>query len=113
MAIFQPHRYSRTRQLGQEFGQAFSDADVVVLTDIYSAGEEPLPGIDGAYLIQKIEEESKHRPHYIPQWQEIAVQIISVVQPGDLVLTLGAGSINQVAPRILEALRAQGTGEDE
>ena len=113
VAIFQPHRYSRTRQLGQEFGQAFSDADVVVLTDIYSAGEEPLPGIDGAYLIQKIEEESKHRPHYIPQWQEIAVQIISVVQPGDLVLTLGAGSINQVAPRILEALRAQGTGEDE
>ena len=104
IGVFQPHRYSRTKQLGEEFGQAFADLDVLVLTDIYGAGEEPIEGIDGSYLEKKVARTGKE-VIYIPQWQDVPEKIEPFLQEGDLVLTLGAGSINQVAPKILEELQ--------
>jgi len=105
VAVFQPHRYSRTKQLVAEFGNAFENADVLVLTDIYSAGEEPLSGIDGEYLVNAVKEQSGKEAIYVPLWQELPEKVEPILQEGDLVLTLGAGSINQVAPRILEKLQ--------
>jgi len=107
VAIFQPHRYSRTKQLIEEFSSAFDDADVLLLTDIYSAGEEPIDGIDGEYLQRKVNDCTGIQPIYIPKWQEIAEKSEPLLREGDLVLTLGAGSINQVAPQILEKLQSR------
>lgn len=105
VAVFQPHRYSRTKQLVKEFGSAFEDADVLILTDIYSAGEDPISGIDGEYLVKEVEKQSGKKAVYVPLWQDLPDKVEPLLQEGDLVLTLGAGSINQVAPRILEKLQ--------
>jgi UDP-N-acetylmuramate--alanine ligase len=103
IAVFQPHRYSRTRDLLGDFGPALSEADVVVLTDIYAAGEAPIPGATSEALAEAI------RPHVrdlrvVPGLSDIPAQVRALVRDGDLVLTLGAGSIGGVGDRILAAI---------
>jgi UDP-N-acetylmuramate--alanine ligase len=99
--IFQPHRYTRTRDLMEEFAGAFDDADSVEMLDIYAASEEPLAGIDAEALTRKI-----HRPqvHYAGEMAEAVAAVTGRAQDGDLIMTLGAGSVSQVGPQVLEAL---------
>jgi UDP-N-acetylmuramate--alanine ligase len=105
VAIFQPHRYSRTHVLGRDFGRAFEQADLVVLTDVYGAGEEPIPGVSGKVILDALLEHEPHRrAAYIPRAADIATYVSRQVQPGDLVLTMGAGDIWQVGPELLGLL---------
>jgi UDP-N-acetylmuramate--alanine ligase len=104
VVAFQPHRYSRTRDLLAEFGPALGLADVVVLTDIYAASEAPIPGISLESLAATV------RPHVkelvlVPSVGDVAAHVALLAQPGDLVVTLGAGSIGHVADRIVALLQ--------
>jgi UDP-N-acetylmuramate--alanine ligase len=105
IAVFQPHRYSRTRDLLAEFGPALSAADIVVLTDIYAAGEAPLSGVTIERLAEVV------RPavaelHVVGRLEDVSDAVRRLARPGDLVLTLGAGSIGAVGERLVAALAA-------
>lgn len=106
VCVFQPHRYTRTSLLLEEFGNAFSEADVVYITDIYSAGEEKIAGIDGHSIPNKILELTGKEVHYISDVREVPQIISQIAQPNDLIITMGAGDINQYGPLILQALEA-------
>lgn len=103
VAVFQPHRYSRTRDLMNDFGPALSLADVVVLTDIYAAGEAPIPGVTIETLAGAVRKDVRNL-HVVPVLADLPRQVRDLVKSGDLVLTLGAGSIAAVGDRILTAL---------
>jgi UDP-N-acetylmuramate--alanine ligase len=110
--IFQPHRYSRTRDLMPEFAAAFADADTVQVLDIYAASEEPIPGVTGEALAGEIERHeagrvsgASKRIAYAPTVAQAVEQAVAGAQAGDVLMTLGAGSVSQIAPVLLEALR--------
>jgi len=105
VAVFQPHRYTRTRDLIDEFGRALSAADVVVLTDIYGAGEPPIPGVTLDALATVVGRTAKEL-HVVPKLDELAPTVAALARDGDLVVTLGAGSIGGVGDRIVAALAA-------
>jgi len=109
VAVFQPHRFTRTRDLFDDFVQVLSEADLVVLTDVYAAGEAPLEGIDSRALCQSIRARGKVDPMFIPDVSDIATELPSMLLDGDLVLLLGAGSIGQIAERI----RTRGFAREE
>ena len=98
MVAFQPHRYSRTRDLLADFAPALAGADLVVLTDIYAAGEAPVDGITSAGLAATF---SRDRAPIYASRRELCDVILDLLRPGDLLLTLGAGDITQVATEIL------------
>ena len=99
--VFQPHRYSRTLDLLEEFSGAFADADTVIVLPIYAASEEPIPGVTAERLASRIQGPTVH---FAPEFA-VAVQLVAAeVREGDLILTLGAGSVSQLAPQILAAL---------
>ncbi|MEJ8569600.1 UDP-N-acetylmuramate--L-alanine ligase [Elongatibacter sediminis] len=102
VAVFQPHRFSRTRDLFDDFVQVLSAADVPVLTDIYPAGEAPIDGTDSRALCQSIRARGKVEPILIPEVGDLAAELPSLLEAGDLVLLLGAGNIGQVAQDIRE-----------
>lgn len=105
VVVFQPHRYSRTQVLGRDFGAAFDEADLVVLTDVYGAGEEPMPGVSGKVILDALLERAPHRPvAYLPRAADIASFLAGRVRPGDVVLTMGAGDIYEVGPELLGML---------
>jgi UDP-N-acetylmuramate--alanine ligase len=106
VVAFQPHRYSRTRDLFAEFLEAFDDADALVLTDIYSAGEARVDGVSGEALYQALKRRGHLDVHYIPARERLAAGLFDVVRPGDLVLTLGAGDIHRTADELLDLVRA-------
>ena len=105
IAVFQPHRYSRTRKLYREFGEAFAPADAVLITEVYGAGEMPQPGVNGKLIVDAICEARNH-PHvyYIPQQDDIPRVLRDVSEGGDLVLTLGAGDIAGAGEELLTLL---------
>jgi len=103
VALFQPHRYSRTSHLALQFGGAFEDADLVFLTDIYSAGETPIPGIDGKTIANEVQKYKKTL--YFPRKENIAEQILKVIRPNDVLLVMGAGDINNVGREIVSRLK--------
>jgi UDP-N-acetylmuramate--alanine ligase len=103
VVVFQPHRYTRTRDLLEDFGRALSLADVVVLTDIYPAGEQPIPGVSLDALARVVARQVDTL-HVIPALADVAPFVAGVARPGDLVITLGAGSIGNVGDRILTLL---------
>ncbi len=105
IAIFQPHRYTRTKALGSEFSHSFKDADIVVITEIYSAGEAPIEGIDARLIFDAIREGGHKRVEFIPKKEMITNYLMDVLQPKDVVLTLGAGDIWMVADELLERLK--------
>ncbi len=104
VAVFQPHRYSRTLDLMERFNTAFYSADVLIVTDIYAAGEEPLPGVNSEVLAEGIRAHGHREVHYIGELDELADKIEPMLKEGDLVVTMGAGSIWQVSERLLNKL---------
>jgi UDP-N-acetylmuramate--alanine ligase len=105
--IFQPHRYSRTKLLMDEFATAFRDADSVFVLDIYPASEAPIPGITGESLANRITEGGGQEALYVPSFAKAAELATGVAAPGDMILTLGAGSIWQLGPQVLEELESR------
>jgi len=103
VCAFQPHRYTRTRDLMAEFATAFNDADALVLTEIYPAGEDPIPGVSGARLHEAVKA-CGHRDASFAERPELAQRLRDRVLPGDLVLTLGAGDITHVGEDLLGLL---------
>jgi UDP-N-acetylmuramate--alanine ligase len=103
--IFQPHRYTRTRDLIEEFTTAFNDADSLFVLDIYAASEKPIEGITGETLAQRIRERTAKIGRYASSPAEAVDAATAVAQDGDMILTLGAGSVSQFGPMILEKLR--------
>jgi UDP-N-acetylmuramate--alanine ligase len=103
--IFQPHRFTRTRDLFEEFLTAFEGADRLVLTEIYPAGEDPIPGATGEALYQAIKRKGHLDVRFIPERGDIVGHLAGDVASGDMVLTLGAGDIYRVGEALIEALR--------
>ena len=103
--VFQPHRYSRTRMLADEFGAAFDAADEVILTEIYAAGEAPEPGVDAGLIASAVAARGRTPVRRIAEQAEIADLLLAEVQPGDLILTLGAGDLNRFAEDLVRRLR--------
>jgi UDP-N-acetylmuramate--alanine ligase len=99
--VFQPHRYSRTADLLEEFSGAFTDADTVIVLPIYAASEEPIPGVTAERLAERIQGPTVH---FAPEFGAAVQLVAAQVREGDLVLTLGAGSVSQLASQILAAL---------
>ncbi len=109
VCIFQPHRYTRTASLWEEFGRALTLADVVMVTDVYSAGEEPLPGVNGKLIVNAIlEADPARQVVYLPQRSTLGEGAAHFLRPGDLVLTMGAGDVSQCAAEIATILREKG-----
>jgi UDP-N-acetylmuramate--alanine ligase len=104
IAVFQPHRFSRTAALGAELGAALVDADTVIVTDVYGAGEQPVAGVTGG-LVASAAVEAGVDTYYVPSVADVPARVIDLVEPGDLVLTLGAGDITEVGPVVLQRLR--------
>jgi len=105
--IFQPHRYTRTRDLMDEFTTAFADADSLFLLDIYAASEKPIEGVTAEALARQIVEKGNRSAVYVPSVAEAIAAVAAQAQPGDMILTLGAGSVSQTGPLILEKLEKQ------
>jgi UDP-N-acetylmuramate--alanine ligase len=102
--VFQPHRYTRTRDLMKKFATAFKDADSVYVLDIYAASEPPIEGVTGQALTKAIAQASPAKVVYAPSFQEATDKIVDCARDGDMVLTLGAGNISQLGLMILEKL---------
>ncbi|CAN5615464.1 UDP-N-acetylmuramate--L-alanine ligase [soil metagenome] len=107
VAVFQPHRYSRTTAFCNDFGDSFSDADKVVITDVYGAGEQPVPGVSGKLVSDAV---CAHLPGrdvaYLPHRDELLDYLVSATRSGDALLTLGAGDITSVGEELLSRLEA-------
>ncbi|NPV60271.1 MAG: UDP-N-acetylmuramate--L-alanine ligase [Actinobacteria bacterium] len=111
VCIFQPHRYSRTECLWEEFGKALGLADLVIVTDVYSAGEEPRPGVNGKLIVNAIlDHDPRRQVVYLPQRSTLGDGAARFVRPGDLVLTMGAGDVSQCAAEIAAVIRAREEG---
>jgi UDP-N-acetylmuramate--alanine ligase len=104
IVAFQPHRFSRTAALTSAFGPSLAEADHVVLTDIYAAGEDPIPGVTIEALATAIRDRTRRPVDVVPLLRDVAPALARIVQPGDLVITLGAGSIGTVAEPLIELL---------
>jgi UDP-N-acetylmuramate--alanine ligase len=111
--IFQPHRYTRTRDLMDDFASAFGDADSLQVLDIYPASEQPIEGITGGALSRKIRESPREghvEVEYASSFEEAVTTATANARDGDMILTLGAGSVSQLAPMLLEKLQAMPVG---
>ena len=109
VVVFQPHRYSRTRDLLEDFGPALGAADEIVLTDIYAASEAPLPGITLDRFAERVRAATRAPVHAVPALADLPAFVAGRAQPGDLVITLGTGSIGTIGPKLLDALGRSGT----
>lgn len=107
LVLFQPHRFSRTKHLIDEFGGAFHQADELFLLDIYAASEDAIEGVSTASLLDKIRSYGHRHAHYAGTLEHGAESIANAAEPGDLVITLGAGTVSAAADKILERLRAE------
>jgi UDP-N-acetylmuramate--alanine ligase len=105
VVAFQPHRYTRTRDLFEDFSGVLADIDVLLLTEVYSAGEEVIPGADGRALCAAIRARGKVNPIFVENIEDLANALNAVVQDGDVVLTLGAGSIGRVSSELADKMR--------
>ena len=105
--VFQPHRYTRTQLLMDDFAKAFPDADSLVILDIYAASESPIEGITGEVLAERIREAGQHEARYAASFAQAVEAIVAQAHEGDMIMTLGAGSVSQLGPMILEKLHAR------
>lgn len=105
ISVFQPHRYSRTAMLADRFGEAFSEADIIIISDIYSAGEKPLPDVSAALISSAIEKFEGRKPIYLPSKQDIVDYLLPLMQSGDMVLTMGAGDIWETGVALVNNLK--------
>lgn len=104
VVLFQPHRYTRTRDLAGEFAHAFDQADALFMTEIYAAGEPPIPGVSGQHLAESVRAAGHPSVTWVERRDGLADQVRPTLQPGDLVITLGAGDIWKTGPELLERL---------
>lgn len=105
ICVFQPHRYSRTQLLHEEFGRAFASADLLILTDVYAAGEEPIDGINGETILREVRCQSGQDVVYLPDREKIARYLQEEVRDNDLVITMGAGDIYKTSEELVELLQ--------
>jgi UDP-N-acetylmuramate--alanine ligase len=105
IVVFQPHRYTRTRLLMNEFGAALSGADEIVLTDIYAASEDPIPGVTVEALAEAVRKKSGKPVRIVKSIDEVIPALLIILKHGDAALTLGAGSIGSIPKRLLAALK--------
>lgn len=108
VVVFQPHRYSRTEALWSEFAGAFAGSDVLVLTEIYPAGEAPRAGVSGRLLVDAVRGGGGPEPIWCPGLDDAASRLADLLEPGDLCLTLGAGDVTSLADRVIERLEGAG-----
>ena len=104
IVIFQPHRYSRTKLLHHEFGKVFHEADIVIITKLYPAGEEPIPGVDASLIYNEVKNSGHKAVYLMEDWNEIKKFLLDQLREGDLVLTLGAGDVWKIGVDLLEEL---------
>jgi len=108
VAVFQPHRYSRLAALAPEFGSSFVEADVLAITDVYSAGEAPIPGVSGKAVVDAVLADDPTRSvAYLPRREDLVAYLVGRLRPGDLCLTLGAGDLTTLPDEIQAALSAR------
>jgi UDP-N-acetylmuramate--alanine ligase len=107
LVLFQPHRYTRTRDLMDDFAGAFGDADAVQVLDIYAASEQPIEGVTGETLAVAIQAKNGGRVMYAASMAEAVERLVEDARPGEMILTLGAGSVSQAGPMLLEVLRGR------
>ncbi len=112
LVLFQPHRYTRTRDLMEEFATAFADADAVQVLDIYAASEAPIEGISGGALAERVRKAGGGKVAYAPSVAEAIECLTREARRGDMILTLGAGNVSQAGPLVLERLETQGRGAE-
>jgi UDP-N-acetylmuramate--alanine ligase len=105
VVAFQPHRYTRTRDLMSEFGAALAPADEVVLTGIYAASEDPIAGVTIDALAESVNKGRSTPVHVVPQLDDVAARVADIARAGDLVITLGAGSIASLAAALVDELQ--------
>jgi UDP-N-acetylmuramate--alanine ligase len=103
LVVFQPHRYTRTKALMDEFVTSFNEADVLIVIDIYAASEDPIEGITGQALAEKIRTSGHKHVIYVPTKEDAAEKVLAMAQAGDMVLTLGAGDIYRIEERLKAA----------
>jgi UDP-N-acetylmuramate--alanine ligase len=108
VAVFQPHRYSRTRDLMDDFANVLAGVDVLVLTEVYPAGESPIAGADGRALARAIRSRGQVEPVFVPELDDLAATLPDILEDGDLLVTLGAGSIGAAAAALPTRLAAAG-----
>jgi UDP-N-acetylmuramate--alanine ligase len=111
VVAFQPHRYSRTRDLLDDFAQVLADPDVLLISEVYSAGEAPIPGADGRALCRAVRSRGRVDPVFVEEIESLPDVLKDLLQPGDVVLTLGAGSIGAVAASLPGLLTHNEGGE--
>lgn len=105
--LFQPHRYTRTKDLMDEFSQSFNDADALILLDIYSAGEKLIEGVNSAVLFERIKKAGHSSVVYMKDKEDAVLHILSHIKKGDVLLTLGAGDVWKVGDEVLRRLRSE------
>ena len=113
VVLFQPHRYTRTQALFEEFARSFYDAEVVLLTDIYAASEDPLPEVNSERLAREIERFGHRHASYVGDLDSARSRLAEAIRPGDLVLTLGAGNVWKVGEEVLQQLRQSSQQGDQ
>jgi UDP-N-acetylmuramate--alanine ligase len=104
VVIFQPHRYTRTRDLFEDFVQILSTVDILILMDVYSAGEAEIAGADGRALSRAIRMRAQVDPIFVDEWQELPTILAGIVKPGDVILTMGAGNVGHFATQLPDLL---------
>jgi UDP-N-acetylmuramate--alanine ligase len=105
VVAFQPHRYSRTRDLWEDFITAFNDADLVLITEVYAAGEGKIPGAEAEPLVEAITAHGHRNAHFVSNMEDVVSHLLEKLEPGDLVITLGAGNISALGEQLLDGLQ--------
>ena len=105
ICVFQPHLYSRTRDFYDEFGRAFFNADVLVLTDVYPAREEPIQGVSGELIVNAAREFGHKNVNYVPDKKDIPAYLLKIKRPGDIIITMGAGDIWKFGEEFIKNLK--------
>jgi len=105
VVLFQPHRYSRTRALAEDFYTAFHEANILLLTEIYGAGEIPIPGVNAETLVDGIKQHGHRHAYFEPTFDKLLDRAMDILAPGDVVLTLGAGNIWQAGEKLLTMIK--------
>lgn len=105
VVVFQPHRYSRTQLLCAEFGRCFDDCDQLFITDIYAASEKPIEGVSSKLILDHMPVAQRRKVRMVKTTQEALFHLLKMVQPGDVVFTIGAGNVTQLGPELIESMK--------
>jgi UDP-N-acetylmuramate--alanine ligase len=107
VVVFQPHRYSRTLFLSQEFGRCFDNCDKLFITDIYAASEKPIPGVTSKVILDHMPVSNRRKVKMVKNVDDVKYMLLNYVEPGDVIFTMGAGSITRLGNEFLESMRAR------